>query len=170
MSAPKLTVLAALALGAAVLAQGAAAEMRPGDGGGEGRGAMLLEMFDGMDTDADGKLSPAELAAHREAMFTAADANADGLLDKDEIAAHQTAMMAERMGARADRMLERRDVNGDGSLSLEEMGKGPAEAGFSRLDADGDGLISKDELQAAGQRFGEMRKGHKHGMMGGWFN
>lgn len=169
MTASKKTAVAVLALMGALFATGATAEMGPG-GGGEGRGAMLLQMFDGLDTDGDGKLSQAELAAHREAMFTAADGNADGLLDKDEIAAHQTAMMAERMEQRVGRMLERRDVNGDGNLSLEEMGKGPAETGFARMDADGDGLISKEELQAAGQRFGEMRRKHKHGMMGGWFN
>jgi Ca2+-binding EF-hand superfamily protein len=169
MTGPKMTAVAVLLLGA-VFASGAMAEMGPGGGQGEGRGAMLLEMFDGLDTDADGKLSPAELAAHREAMFTAADANTDGLLDQEEIAAHQTAMLAERMGQRVGRMLERRDVNGDGSLSLEEMGKGPAETGFARMDADGDGLISKEELQQAGQRFGEMRRKHKHGTMGGWFN
>lgn len=161
------TAVAALALIGAAFATAALADMGPGRG--PGQGAMLLEMFDSLDADKDGKISPAELAAHREAMFTAADANGDGLLDKDEIAAHQTAMMAERMARRADRMLERRDVSGDGLLSLEEMGKGPAEAGFGRLDADGDGLISKEELQAAGQRFGEMPRKRKHGMMGdGW--
>jgi Ca2+-binding EF-hand superfamily protein len=164
MSAQKKSAVAALALLGAVLASGAMADMGPD--GGPGRGAMLLEMFDGLDTDGDGKLSQAELAAHREAMFAAADANGDGLLNQDEIAAHQSAMMAERMGQRAGRMLERHDVNADGNLSLEEMGKNPAEMGFARLDADADGLISKEELQAGAKRFGEMRKKHKHGMMG----
>lgn len=164
MSAPTKTTLAALALIGSAFATAALADMGPGRG--PGQGAMLLEMFDGLDTDGDGKISPAELAAHREAMFTAADSNGDGLLDKDEIAAHQAAMMADRMNQRADRMLSRRDVSGDGMLSLEEMGKGPAEMGFARLDADGDGLISKEELQVAGQRFGEMRKKRKHGMFG----
>jgi Ca2+-binding EF-hand superfamily protein len=162
------TAVAALALIGAAFATAALADMGPGRG--PGQGAMLLQMFDGLDTDGDGKISPAELAAHREAMFTAADANGDGLLDRDELVAHQIAMMAERLGQRADRMLERRDVSGDGMLSLEEMGKGPAETGFARMDADGDGLISKEELQAAGQRFGEMRKKRKHGMMGGGWN
>ncbi len=167
MSAPTKTTVVALALIGAAFATAALADMGPGRG--PGQGAMLLEMFDGLDSDGDGKISPAELAAHREAMFTAADTNGDGLLDRDEIVAHQTAMMAERMGQRAEMMLERRDVSGDGMLSLEEMGKGPAEMGFARLDTDGDGLISKEELEAAGQRFGEMRKKRKHGMMGyGW--
>lgn len=165
MTAWKKTSVALLALVGAVAGSAALAQMGPGLGG-PGRGEMLLEMFDGLDADQDGKLSPAELAAHREAMFTAADANNDGLLSKDELAAHQTAMMAERMALRTERMLERRDVNGDGNLSLEEMGKGPAEAAFSRMDTDGDGMLSKDEAQAAGERFGEHRKHRRHGPMG----
>jgi Ca2+-binding EF-hand superfamily protein len=164
MTAPKKTTVAAIALVGAVFASAALADTGPGRG--PGQGAMLLEMFDGIDTDQDGKLSPAELAAHREAMFTAADANADGLLDQDELVAHQSAMMAERMAQHSQRMLERRDVSGDGKLSLEEMGKGPAEMGFARMDADGDGLISKEELQAAGKRLAEMRQKRKHGMFG----
>lgn len=164
MSALTKSALAALALGGAVLASATLADNGPGRG--PGQGAMLMEMFDGIDTDKDGKVSPAELAAHREAMFTASDANSDGVLSKDELAAHQTAMMAERIARRTSQMLERKDVNGDGSLSIEEMGKGPVESRFSRLDGDGDGLISKEEAQAAGQRFGEMRKKRHHGMMG----
>jgi len=167
MSAPTKTTLAVLALIGASFTSAAMADMGPGRG--PGQGAMLLEMFDTLDADGDGNISPAELAAHREAMFAAADTNGDGVLDKDEIIAHQTAMMADRMAQRADRMLQRRDVSGDGMLSLEEMGKGPAEMGFSRMDSDGDGLISRAELEAGAKRFGEMRKKRKHGMMGdGW--
>ena len=70
MSAPKKSAIAALAVigaltGAAALAEKGGMGMGGMDGPGEGRGAMLTEMFDTIDADKDGKLSYAELEAHR---------------------------------------------------------------------------------------------------------
>ncbi|MDM7933397.1 EF-hand domain-containing protein [Tabrizicola sp.] len=173
LKATKLKVtVATLALLGALTGTGALAEMgQRGPGGPDGRGAMLLEMFDGIDTDSDGKLTEAELEAHRTAMFTAFDANGDGLLDAEELAARQLARFSETLAERTARMIENRDNNGDGSLSLAEMDAGPGQRGFARIDTDNDGAISKAEAQEAGERMGkrmgEQRK-HRKGAMWGW--
>ncbi len=178
MSAPKKTAVAALALVGAVLVSGltstAMAEMGQGGhegmGGHEGRGEMMLEMFQTIDADSDGKVTEAELAAHRAAMFTAADTNSDGMLSADELSAQHMARMAETMADRSARMIERMDNNGDGSLSADEMGEGPMEDHFARIDTDNDGTISQAEVEHAANQMAEHRGKRKHGNMGGWFN
>lgn len=171
MTAQKKSVVAALALAGAVLvsglATGAMAQMGQGDGE---RGPRLAEMFAGIDTDSNGKVTQEELAAHRAAMFAAFDANGDGTLNSEELAARELARFTETMPARTARILDRRDANGDGSLSLDEMGDGPMEDHFARIDTDNDGAISQAEAEAAVQGFGERRGKGKHGMKGGWFN
>ncbi|MES2549753.1 MAG: hypothetical protein V4630_08665, partial [Pseudomonadota bacterium] len=95
MSATKKSAIAALAvmgalLGTAALAEKGGMGMGMGmDMDGEGRGAMLTQMFDTMDADKDGKLTLAELEAHRTAEFAAADTNGDGALSADELSARQ---------------------------------------------------------------------------------
>ena len=73
------TTLAVVAAAGAVAATAAFAEMGPGGmmggHGGMGGGAMLLQEFDTLDADKDGKVTPAEIAAQRQARFAAADAN-----------------------------------------------------------------------------------------------
>jgi Ca2+-binding EF-hand superfamily protein len=173
MSAQNRTTVSALALVGAVLVAGigtgAMAEMGP-EGHGDDRGPKLMEMFSGIDTDQDGKVTQAELAAHRAAMFTAADTNGDGLLSTDELAARELARFSETMADRTARMLERQDDNGDGSLSADEIGDGPMEDHFARIDSDNDGAISKAEAEAMSERMAEHRGKRKHGMMGGWFD
>lgn len=179
MSARKPTTLALATLLGALLATSAMAQM--GQGGEEGHGPMLGEMFAGIDTDSDGKITLEELEAHRTAMFTAADANGDGVLNAEELAAHHAAQMEATMAERSARMIERHDNNGDGSLSVDEMGAGPIEDRFAVIDTDNDGAISQEEAEAAADRFAEHRGQHKHdhkggmgggkgGWMGGWFN
>ncbi|QOD91936.1 EF-hand domain-containing protein [Lysobacter sp. CW239] len=58
---------------------------------GEGKCGMAM-----MDTDQDGKLSPAEFAAAHggdSSQFAAHDGNGDGFIDADEMDAHHAAMM-----------------------------------------------------------------------------
>jgi Ca2+-binding EF-hand superfamily protein len=175
MTVQKKSAIAVLALAGAVLvsgfATGAMAQMGQGDGE---HGPRMAEMFAGIDTDSDGKVTQEELAAHRAAMFAAFDANGDGTLNSEELAARQLARFTETLPDRTARMLERQDDNGDGSLSVDEMGEGPMEDHFARIDTDNDGAISKAEAEAAAEGFGERRGKHKHGMMGGmkggWFN
>lgn len=163
MTGPMKSTVAVLALVGAVFASAALANEGPGGPG--NRGAMLLEMFDGIDTDTDGKVTEAELEAHRAAMFTAADANSDGMLSTEELSAQQLARFNETLADRTARMIENRDNNGDGSLSLDEMDEGPGMRNFARIDSDNDGAISKAEAEAAMQNVGHRK--HRKGMMWG---
>lgn len=151
------TALVILSVTGALFATATLADMGPGKRMGMG-GEMLMDRFDEIDADKDGKITPAELAAHRQARFAAADANSDGKLDAGELTAFHAARMAERMEARTTRMMKWLDANGDGALSADEMPDGPEPDRLARLDSDGDGAISKEEAQAAAERMA----GHKH--------
>jgi hypothetical protein len=145
MSAPKKTALVTLAVMGALMGTAALAE-RGGMGmGGEGRGAMLLQMFDTIDANKDGKVTQEELAAHRAAEFAAADTNSDGALSAEELQAH---MLAEMLARHSARMIENMDDDGNGSLSI---------------DTDNDGAISKEEAEALAERMGKHRDGRGHG-------
>jgi Ca2+-binding EF-hand superfamily protein len=146
----KPALLAALLAGAA-LATAAYAQMGPGDGDGHGhgeRGQRMLEMFDTIDANNDGKVTMDEIEAHRAAEFTAADTNGDGALDSDELTARQMTRMQERMATRVQHMIDNMDNDGNGSLSADELGRGPFENRFARIDTDNDGAISKEEAEA----------------------
>ena len=166
MTASKKTAVAVLALMGAAFGSAALAERGMGGmggmGGPEGRGAMLIEMFDTIDADKDGKVTQDELAAHRAAEFAAADTNSDGALSAEEL---QAKMMAEMLARQSARMIENMDNDGNGSLSVEEMGEGPMAGNFARIDSDNDGAISKEEAQAAAEKVGKRREGRGH-MMG----
>lgn len=164
MSAPKKSAIAAIAvigalMGSAVLAQ--KGEMGMG-GPGEGRGAMLTEMFDTMDADKDGKLTYAEMEAHRKVEFAAADTNGDGVLSPEELSARALARFQEKLGERTQGMLDTMDNDGNGSLSEAEMGEGPGMRNFARIDADNDGFVTRDEIQAGMKH--HKKRGHGWGM------
>ena len=146
-------------LGTAALAQ--KGEMGMG-GPGEGRGAMLTEMFDTMDADKDGKLTYAEMEAHRKAEFAAADTNGDGVLSPEELSARALARFQEKLGERTQGMLDTMDNDGNGSLSEAEMGEGPGMRNFARIDADNDGFVTRDEIQAGMKH--HKKRGHGWGM------
>ena len=168
MSAPKKTTLAAVALLGALMGSSAMAEqgdMGMGMGGpggpGEGRGAMLAEMFDTIDADKDGKITYAEMEAHRKAEFDASDTNKDGALSADELSARALARFQEKLAERTQGMLDNMDNDGNGSLSQDEMGEGPGMRNFARIDADNDGSITKEEIQAGMQH--HKKRGHGWG-------
>lgn len=169
MSAPKKTTLVAVALMGALMGSAALAEqgeMGMGMGGpggpGEGRGAMLAEMFDSMDADKDGKLTYAEMEAHRKAEFDAADTNKDGSLSADELSARALARFQEKLADRTQAMLNNMDNDSSGSLSADEMGEGPGMRNFAKIDADNDGAITKEEIQAGMKH--RKKRGHGWGM------
>ena len=169
MFAPKKSAVIALALMGTVLGTAALAEMGPGGmgpghGGPEGRGAMLLDLFDTIDADKDGKITLEELEAHRKAEFTAADTNGDGALDAQELAAQELARFQAKMAERAQTMLDNMDNDGNGSLSEDELPEGPGQRHFARIDTDNDGAISKEEAEAAMQH--RKKRGHGWGGMG----
>jgi Ca2+-binding EF-hand superfamily protein len=135
--------------------------------------------FATLDTDKDGKISAAEMAAFRTARVTEADTDQDGKLSAAELSAMHLARMQARAEAMATRMIERHDADGDGLLTVAEMATPPApQRLFERADTDGDGALSEAELQAARDRMAEMRegrgkgRGHGHGRGdhgAGWF-
>jgi Ca2+-binding EF-hand superfamily protein len=156
---PRLTpAVLALALGGLV-STALWAETAPPPEPGE-PAAPVLDLFAAADADADGMLTPEELAAHRAARFAAADANGDGALDAAEVTAWQRAEAEARLAARAARLIERQDDNGDGALSAAELGESPVEARFARIDTDDDGRITLAEAEAAAER---MARRHKRG-------
>ena len=163
-------------------------------GGGEmdhpGKGRFMEQL----DTDGDGKVSDAEIQAHRDAMFAEIDSNKDGTLSEAEMTAHHEARRAEMQAKfaehkadRVDAMFERFDTNEDGMISRDEVaaqqeamdakraerraewsakGEEYAAKRFTSMDADKDGTISKEEFDAAPMK--SYRRGGKMGMRSGW--
>lgn len=85
-------------------------------------------MVERLDTDGDGKVSEAEIKAHKDAMFTAIDVNQDGVLSKEEMSAHHKVMaeqmkagFADRRAERVNEMFDRFDTNKDGSITRDEV-------------------------------------------------
>lgn len=92
-----------------------------------------------IDTDHDGKISPAEWKAATDARFKAMDANGDGFISADEMKAAAEKRAAARQGARKDR----------------------SEKMFKRADTNGDGKLSEAEYEAASQKMYERIQAHK---------
>lgn len=135
---------AATLLMAGIVADMAVAHER---GGHDRAGKAPRVTFEQLDTDADGKITAAELQARAAARFAEADTNGDGMLSAEELQASADERRAERRAERTERMIERLDENDDGQLSLEEL---PERRGqdrmFERLDTDGDGAVSEEEF------------------------
>ena len=128
------------------------------DAGPDSRGARLLGLFESADTDKDGKVTEAELAAYRQVEFTAADTNADGLLSAEELIAQRLAKVTAMLADRTASMIKKQDANGDGSLSAAEMPNHDMNERFARLDSDDDGAVSKAEAEAGLKKFSERAK------------
>ncbi len=117
--------------------------------------------FKSVDTNGDGTLSTAELAAaegkvqqrriaqrraQHEAGFTRLDTNKDGALSKAEfMAAAPTASAAAPNGAA---LVTRLDANKDGRVTADEY-RAPVLAQFDRADSNKDGVLSDAERKAA---------------------
>lgn len=148
---------------AAALGMAGAAVAETGMMGGKG-GMDMAAMFAELDADKDGKVTQAEMDAHRAARVAGIDANADGLISADELAQMQIKALTDRITERAAKMVERLDSDKDGLLSAAEMAAGPGQGMLiDRLDTDGDGAISLAEMEAAQAKMGERGKGHGRG-------
>jgi len=160
-----------VALSAVMLAGAGIADTMRGD---QGMGMMMGPMLDiaTLDTDKDGKISEAEIEAHRAAQLAAVDADKNGLLSAEELAAMHVKAMTERANAMAQRMIERLDGDGDGLLSAAELASRPMPANlFDRIDANEDGFIDQAEIDAARQMMADRMGGRGHhggGKHGGW--
>lgn len=109
------------------------------------------DMFQMMDTNGDGKISPAEHAAGSKMMFQKMDANGDGKVTAAEMGTFHDKMMAGQkakpMGMSSADKIKVMDTNGDGVLSGDEHAAG-AKVMFDKMDTDKDGYLTKAELEA----------------------
>ncbi|MFT5539696.1 MAG: hypothetical protein ACI82H_001220 [Alphaproteobacteria bacterium] len=108
------------------------------------------------DSNKDGKVSLAEIAAEEKRLFTAADVDGDGKLSADEFSRRGRWFIR----LRAMSFLDMLDVNGDGEVSLDELNK-PSERWFKRYDANKSGALETDELANTQQRGGGRRFGRR---------
>lgn len=125
------------------------------------RMGMVLdaERFAEIDADSNGEITQDEMKAHREARFAASDSDGDGMLSAAEIAAQ----MRDGADRRAERMVARMDKNGDGMLAPDEMGRRGhgRDRGdrmtkmFERADADNSGGLSMAEMEQMRERRGK---------------
>ncbi len=126
-------LMAASAVGLAAVAAPAGAHGRGGHGYGGFTGLL--------DTDGDGKVSLAEIAAEQKRLFGAADVDGDGKLSVAEFRRRGHLFQ----GLRATTLFDLMDANGDRELTVEEISK-PSERWFRRYDANGDGMLEEQEL------------------------
>jgi Ca2+-binding EF-hand superfamily protein len=116
--------------------------------------------FSGADTNHDGFMSRAELAAQQQrdldrakanlnqqftAKFSQLDTNHDGKLSVQEFIGGVPQL---KVADPADQMLARLDANHDGKISAEEF-RNSRLAAFNRMDANHDGIVTPQEIQAA---------------------
>lgn len=111
---------------------------RRGGPGGRG-GPNLVERFD---TNGDGSISQAEIAAVKQAKIAEFDTNGDGSLSLAEY----EALWLDRNRERLVDSFQRTDADGNAIITLDEFGF-PTDRLFARLDRDGDGVIGEDELR-----------------------
>lgn len=122
--------------------------------------------FETLDANADGKVTQAEMDAHKTARFTKSDTNGDGKLSPEEMLATANTKAGARMERRVEKMIQRMDTDKDGMLSVTEMqGMSRGKDMFKHLDADNNGAISAEEFEAGKGRRG-MRDGKHRGMDG----
>lgn len=105
----------------------------------------MMEKFNEVDTDKDGRVNAADLRAYRVAKFTAADADGDGKLSVDEL---RSMGFGKKRDGNLERMVAWFDIDGDGMIGASEL---PArEAGlFMMLDRDGDGIVTAEDIKSA---------------------
>ena len=108
--------------------------------------------FESMDTNGDGKLSPAGHAAVAARMFETMDANGDRKVTAAEMAAAFQKTTGEKMpkgAVTAADIIKTIDTNHDGILSADEHAA-LARSMFAGMDSNHDGYLSRAEVKAGG--------------------
>lgn len=187
----RLTLTCALLATALAAAPAALAQTGPAESGhgpmGMDRAAMEARMFEMLDTDGDGVISPEEWAARTEVMRRAGpllraeaiierfDTDGDGSLNAEELATAMGELRGRMDGMRGQRA-GRGSNAGMHSAQRRWMRAGAAMPSdriaemFARLDTDGDGAISPEEFEAGIAAMAGMGDGmraaprHRHGM------
>lgn len=162
-----LSTLSLITLGGVVYAAGPGMGPGMGPGLGAGMGPMggPMKMFTEADTNKDGKLEPAEVAAFRDKHF--AEASTDG---KDGVTIQEFEpwfwKQHREMMVRAFQHL---DADGDGVITKAEA-DAASDRMLSRLDRDKDGnLVMPERPQRGWDRHGERGPRHERpGMMQRW--
>jgi Ca2+-binding EF-hand superfamily protein len=109
--------------------------------GGPGKWRHGMMRFDRMDKDSNGDITLDEFSAAMANRMTEADTDHDGKVTVAELAAEIEKMRAERM---AKRIIDRFDTNGDGVLTKAEV-ESRQKKMFALLDRNDDGKIEKSE-------------------------
>ena len=105
----------------------------------------MMEKFNEIDTDKDGKVNAADLQTYRVAKFTAADSNGDGKLSVDEL---RTMGFSKKRDGNLERMVAWFDTDGDGMIGSSELPSRET-ALFMMLDRDGDGIVTAEDVKSA---------------------
>jgi len=113
----------------------------PGGPGGPPESRRAERMFEMLDVNKDGKLTPDELTGEYRRMIAASDVDGDGAISVDEFRRRGHMIMS--VGAIS--MFDMLDANGDGKISLEEI-QAPSQRWFKRYDTNKDGSIDDKEL------------------------
>jgi Ca2+-binding EF-hand superfamily protein len=140
MNTKKTTLIAAIGLALAALPSAFA-----------GDAATKLKQ---MDPDGDGRITRTEHAAGVQAKFGKLDTNSDGIISAAELAADREQRTTSKLKfwekdnkTPVSEKLSSLDQNGDGQVTRAEY-ETHADASFTALDADKDGTISEKELDA----------------------
>jgi len=168
MPRPHRLIAAVLVLGSLAAAGAAAAQGRPPHAGGPGFGPGFGLDFAGIDTDGDGRVSPAELQARALARLGTADTDGDGSLTRVEL----VALIPEPAGgffqpfapsrgeAFADRLLAMMGATETGTVLVIDLADRRVNDMMAALDRDRDGAISADEAERPRGRMAGRRGEH----------
>lgn len=102
-------------------------------------------VFDGADTDHDGRVSRAEFAAARDKRFDRLDRNHDGVISRDDFS--RLIRFRPQAGDRLDKWIASVDANHDGKVTRAELHAAPMRM-FDLADTNRDGFVDQAEQAA----------------------